>query len=183
VLAEAEKRSGVPFRLLQVYDRSVFTGRHIDTGDYNPKAQPIRYAVNSLHESNVRTNMSDLLFDYVPKEGFPFLNRYYEDVQASWNCLVRFTEELLALYDEESRVYTGSVPDPPAACPGPTREMLERMVKIVEGTGWYGMGLPRENIIEPQLGYALRHIATTLQRGQGCGHGLVCILEIDKSLV
>ncbi len=47
--------------------------------------------------------------------------------------------------------------------------------------GWYGMGLPRENIIEPQLGYALRHVVTKLQQGQGCGHGLVGILEIDKS--
>ena len=55
------------------------------------------------------------------------------------------------------------------------------LIKVVEGTGWYGLGLPRENIIEPQLGYALRHIINNLQEGQGCGHGLVGILEIDKT--
>jgi hypothetical protein len=59
--------------------------------------------------------------------------------------------------------------------------MLERMKRVVEGTGWYGMGLPRENIIEPQLGYALRHVATKLQQGQGCAHGLIGILEVDKT--
>jgi hypothetical protein len=55
------------------------------------------------------------------------------------------------------------------------------MKEVVEGTGWYVLGLPRENIIEPQLGYALRHIITSLQHGQGCGHGLVGVLEIDKA--
>ena len=59
--------------------------------------------------------------------------------------------------------------------------MIKRMTQVVEGTGWYGLGLPRENIIEPQLGYALRHIMTNLQDGQGCGHGLVAILEVNKT--
>jgi SAM-dependent methyltransferase len=181
VIREASRRSGARFRVLNLYDRSVFTGRHIDTGDYNPAPQPIRQAVNSLHESNRRTDLSTLLFDYVPRQGFDFLNRYFEDVQASWNCLVRFTGELLAMYDEAERRYTGPIPAIPAACPTPTRAMLERMSRIVEGTGWYGMGLPRENIIEPQLGYALRHIVTELQQGHGCGHGMVAILEIDRT--
>jgi len=57
---------------------------------------------------------------------------------------------------------------------------MERMMRVVEGVGWLGIGLPRENIIEPQLGYALRHLVTGLQQGQGCAHGLVGIFEIDK---
>jgi hypothetical protein len=159
----------------------VLTGRHIDTGDYNPMAQPTRGAVNSLHESNVRTDLQQLLFDYVPKPGFDFLNKYYEHVQASWNLLVRYSGELLRLYDENARAYTDTPPPCPAACPEPVRTMLDRMTRIVEGTGWYGIGLPRENIIEPQLGYALRHVVCELQQGQGCGHGLVAILEIDRA--
>ena len=58
--------------------------------------------------------------------------------------------------------------------------MMERMKSVVEGVGWLFLGLPRENIIEPQLGYALRHLVTNLQRGQGCAHGFVGIFEIDK---
>ena len=53
------------------------------------------------------------------------------------------------------------------------REMMERMRGVVEGVGWLGYGLPRENIIEPQLGYALRYLELKLQRGLGCGHSLV----------
>jgi hypothetical protein len=58
--------------------------------------------------------------------------------------------------------------------------MIKRMRKVVEGVGWLGIGLPRENIIEPQLGYALRHLAMNLQQGQGCAHGLGGIFEVDK---
>jgi len=57
----------------------------------------------------------------------------------------------------------------------------ELRLLVVEGVGWLGLGLPRENIIEPQLGFALRYLITNLQRGQGCGHGLVGILEVDKA--
>jgi len=57
---------------------------------------------------------------------------------------------------------------------------MERMRRVVEGVGWLDVGLPRENIIEPQLGYSLRQLVVHLQQGQGCGHGLVGILEVDK---
>ncbi|MFW6169709.1 MAG: hypothetical protein ACODAD_04400, partial [Planctomycetota bacterium] len=52
IIAEASRRAGVAIKPLTFFDRSVFTGRHMDTGDYNPHAQPIRQAVNSLHEAN-----------------------------------------------------------------------------------------------------------------------------------
>jgi SAM-dependent methyltransferase len=180
IVSEASKRSGVAITSLCFYDRSVLTGRHIDTGEYNPAPQRMRAAVNSLHEVNVRTDLNELLFDYVPKRGFAFLNAYYEHVQACWNYTVQYVSRLLESFDEASRRFVAPLPEPPAACPQPVLEMLERMRRVVEGTGWYAMGLPRENIIEPQLGYALRHIVTHLQQGQGCGHSLVGIVEIDR---
>ena len=179
MVAEASRRTGILICAARFADRSVFTGRHMDTGEYNPHAQPIRQAVNSLHEVSVRTDLDDLLVDYQPREGFDFLNRYYEHVQACWNTVVRHTGSLLSLFDEESCKFSGPLPEPPAACPKPVLDMLDRMRRVVEGTGWMGMGLPRENIIEPQLGYALRQVITQLQQGQGCGHGLMGIFEID----
>ncbi len=181
IAGEASKRSGVNIKPLCFYDRSLFTGRHMDTGDYNPHAQPIRAAVNALHEVNLRTDLNDLLIDYVPKPGFDFLNRYFEHVQLCWNYVVHYVSELLVSYDPASRAFTDELPEPPAACPAVVTEMLDRMKRVVEGTGWYGMGLPRENIIEPQLGYALRYVVSHLQQGQGCGHGHVGIFEINRS--
>jgi len=39
---------------------------------------------------------------------------------------------------------------------------------------------PRANVIEPQLGYALRDLEFGLQRGLGVGHAMVGILKIEK---
>jgi len=180
IVAEASERAGVEIKPLEYFDRSVFTGRHMDTAEYNPHAQPIRQAVNSLHEVNIRTDLSSLLIDYVPKPGFEFLDDYFEHLQMCWNTLVLYVDELMQLYDIDTRGYTSPPAPIPGSYPPPLQEMMERMRLVVEGTGWLSYGLPRENIIEPQLGYALRYLAMKLQRGLGCAHGLVGVLEVDK---
>ena len=55
------------------------------------------------------------------------------------------------------------------------------MRSVIEGIGSLDIGMPRENIIEPQLGYALRHLISNLQEGRGYAHGLAGIYEVDKS--
>ena len=181
VIREASKRSGVEIETLTYFDRSLFTGRHMDTAEYNPHAQPIRQAVNSLHEPNLRTDLGTLLVDYVPKPGFDFINGFFEHLQACWNSVVNYTQRLLELYEEGQGKFSSEPPPILASYPPALRDMMERMKRVVEGVGWLGMGLPRENIIEPQLGYALRYLVTNLQRGQGCAHGLVWIFEVRKS--
>ncbi len=181
VVAEASNRAGVDIRSLGYFDRSIFTGRHMDTAEYNPHAQPIRQAVNSLHEPNVRTDPSSLLVDYMPKSGFEFINDYFEQLQMCWNTLVLYVDELMQAYDVQTRTFSSEPPPVPASYPPALREMMDRMRLVVDGVGWLGLGLPRENIIEPQLGYALRHLEMNLQQGLGCAHGLVGIFEVDKT--
>jgi SAM-dependent methyltransferase len=181
IIAEASRRAGVPIRAGTFFDRSVLTGRHLDTGEYNPHAQPMRQLVNSLHEANQRTDLNTLIFDYAPKPGFDFLNDYYEHLQMCWNALVRYVDELLISYDAQDRRLKPEPTAIPGSYPVALRDMMHRMRQVVEGVGWLDIGLPRENIIEPQLGYSLRYLLTELQRGQGCGHGLVGILEFDRS--
>lgn len=180
IISEASREAGVPIRPLQFFDRSIFTGRHIDTAEYNPHAQPIRQAVNSLHEANVRTQLETLVIDYVPKPGFEFLNDYYEHLQMCWNTLVTYVDGLLREYDDSERRFHSEPGAIPASYPPALQSTMRKMRGVVEGIGWLETGLPRENIIEPQLGYALRYLVTSLQQGLGCGHGLVGILEIDK---
>lgn len=181
VVTEASRRAGVEIRLLQYFDRSVFSGRHMDTADYNRYAQPIREALNSLHEPNLRTDLRSLIVDYRPRRGFDFLNDYFENLQMSWNTLVRYTGALLEAYDENQGRYVEELPPVPATYPEIVQSMMARMHKVVEGVGWLKTGLPRENVIEPQLGYALRNLITSLQQGRGCAHGLVGIFEVDKA--
>jgi len=180
IIAEAGRRAGVEIRPLAFFDRSVLTGRHMDTQEYNAHAQPLRAAVNSLHEMNRRTDLDSLLLDYSPKPGFAFLNDYFEHLQMCWNELVHYVQHLLEQYDEDKRAFVEEPDTVPGSYPDALRDMMGRMRLVVQGIGWLGYGLPRENIIEPQLGYALRYLVTNLQRGQGAAHGLVGILEVDK---
>lgn len=180
IIGKASKRAGVKINPLVFFDRSIFTGRHMDTAEYNPHAQPIRQSVNSLHETNLRTDLSSLLMNYAPQQGFEFLNDYFEHLQACWNTLVHYVEQLLKVYDDKEGRFTSDLPLIPASYPTPLRDTMDRMKRVVEGVGWLGIGLPRENIIEPQLGYALRHLVTGLQQGQACAHGFVGVLEVDK---
>lgn len=181
IAAKASECAGIEIKPLVFFDRSVFTGRHMDTAEYNLRAQPIRSAVNSLHEGNMRTDLSTLLIDYVPKAGFDFINNYIEHLQVCWNTLVRYVKNLITIYDEEQCCFAEELPEIPASFPTPLREMTERMKRVIEGVWWLGLGLPRENIIEPQLGYALRYLIMKLQHGQGCAHSLAGIFEVDKS--
>jgi SAM-dependent methyltransferase len=178
--AEASKRAGADIKLRAFHDRSIFTGRHSDTCEYNPHAQPMRTLVNRLHEINYRTDLTDLKIDYVPKPGFDFINSFFNEISMAWNTLVETTEEMLANFDQdEARI----VPPPhiPDSYPPALKEMLGRMAAVVNGVGWLDVGLPRENIIEPQLGYELRNLVSRMQRGIGCSHGLVGIFEVDKT--
>jgi hypothetical protein len=180
VIKKASDMAGVEIRPLSYFDRSIFTGRHMDTADYNLNAQPIRKAVNSLHEPNYRTDLSNLIVDYNPKQGFDFLNNYFNNLQCCWNILVRFVENLINSYDIDNRRFSSDIPDIPCSYPKSLACEMDRMKRVVESVGWFGIGLPRENIIEPQLGYSLRHLMVTLQQGLGCAHGFGAILEVDK---
>lgn len=181
ITKKAGKKCGAKINPLSFFDRSTFTGRHIDTGDYNPGAQPIRHSVNSLHEPNVRTNLHHLRVDYVPKQGFDFLNDYYERVQVCWNTVVDYTCHLLSNYDSDTEQLKVAPEPVPASYPEPLRVAMQKVHHLIEGVGWLKRGLPRENVIEPQLGYLLRDLVMGLQQGQGCAHGLVGVFEIDKS--
>jgi SAM-dependent methyltransferase len=181
LVAAASKQAGVEIKPLVFFDRSTFTGRHMDTAEYNPHVQPIRQAVNSLHETNQRTDLSNLIINYVPKAGFEFINDYFEALQMCWNTLVQYVEDLLTSYDEVQQSFPADLLSIPASYPPALREMMERMRRVLEGVGWLGIGLPRENVIEPQLGYALRYLVRDMQQGQGCAHGLVGVFEVDKT--
>ncbi|MFW6137569.1 MAG: class I SAM-dependent methyltransferase [Spirochaetota bacterium] len=180
IVSRASREAGVEIKPLSYFDRSVFTGRHMDTADYNPHAQPIRYAVNCLHEPNLRADFNSLIINYVPKQGFEFINDYLENLQMCWNTLVEYVQTLLENYDEDNHQFRSNLPPIPASYPDVLRNMMGRMKQVVEGVGWLGIGLPRENVIEPQLGYALRYLVSNLQQGRGCGHGLIGIFEVNK---
>lgn len=172
LLARVSERSGRTMSLRRSFDRSILVGRHMDTALYNPKAPALRRAVNMLHESNHRTELRELLFDYHPRPGYEAINRFLERMQMAWNLVVYYCIDRLSsdAMDPEH--------EDPDALPEAVGSAMKTIGRVIDNVRWMRMGDPRANIIEPQLAYALRSLETGLQQGQGYAHSLIGVVEI-----
>jgi len=179
VIDRASQEAGVEIRPLAFYDRSIFVGRHLDTGDYNKHCPPLRSHVNSLFEAYVRTDLESLLVDYTPRKNFDHLNNFFEMFFMSCNALVKYTIELLSAYDCEKGVLHAT-PEIFPYYPEPLKKVMHTICRVTEGVGWLKHGDVRANVIEPQLAYSLRELEMDLQPGTGVGHSLAGIFEIIK---
>jgi SAM-dependent methyltransferase len=176
IIEESGKQTGVEIEVRELFDRSIFMGRHIDTAQYNPFCRPVRRVLNSLLEPNVRTDLDELAISYVPKEGFPRLNEFYKRLEGCWNALVSWTIELVQHFDAGRE----SLPIPMDVQEPVLRKAMLEMERTVRDVGELNIADSRANIIEPQLCYGLRELEMRVQEGEGCGHGLVAILELHK---
>ncbi|MFQ5638600.1 MAG: class I SAM-dependent methyltransferase [bacterium] len=171
---EISAEAGREIQLLKKFDRSIFVGRHTDTKEYNPKLQPIRRTVNSLHEDYRRTELRKLILDSEMIPSHPEVSPFLNELLKSWNILVRYCQKRLKQ----------NIPlvelDGWSDFSTPLQFALMTLDRVINDTGWMWYGEPRSNIIEPQLGYALRSLEANMQRGIGCGHGLLAILKIRK---
>lgn len=166
---KANRKAGGRLKLRKIFDRSSFVGRHIDTAQYNPHCHPVRCIVNSLFELNTSTDLEKLQIHYVPMAGFDEMNSYFRELADCWNYLVKYTGALLA---------ENEMPDPPEKISLPLRRALAAMKHVVRSAGRAKIGTPRTSLVEPQLGYCLRDLEAGIQRGLGCGHGIVAVFEV-----
>jgi len=171
IYQQAKRKAGGGIALRKLADRSSFVGRHMDTARYNPHCQPLRRLVNSLFEPNLCTNLDEVLVHYVPRDGFAEVNAYHQQFADCWNYLVSYTKTILE---------GNKLPEALAEMPLPLRRTLTAMRGVVRVAARMKIGNPRASLVELQLGYCLRELEMELQRGQGCGHGLVAIFEIVK---
>ncbi|MEJ2182942.1 MAG: class I SAM-dependent methyltransferase [Nitrospirota bacterium] len=179
VVEEAGRLSGVTLEVERFFDRSIFVGRHMDTAEYNRHCPAVRQAVNSLLEPNTRTDLTALLMDYHPRNGFPALNAYFEKFFLAWNALVVHVIEFLSAFGGEGGKGAAASPDLYKFYPEPLRRAVSTMERVVETTGDLP-GDARANIIEPQLAYALRRLEMELQSGEGTGHGFAGVITVRK---
>ena len=141
----------------------------MDTAQYNPHCQPLRRMVNSLFEPNLGTSLDELIVRYVPREGFDEINDYYQCLTEYWNYLVYYTKALLG---------QDSLPEAPPRVPAIVKRALGTMRKIARVATSIKIGNPRAGLVEPHLGLCLQQIEMGVQKGLGCGHGLVAIFRL-----
>jgi asparagine synthase (glutamine-hydrolysing) len=163
------------FRVLETLDRSIFVGRHTDTGEYGCAVPPLRRVVGSLFAHNHRTSLDELEVVYQPVEGCSDLNTQFSEMARCWNTLVEFTAERLGGWRIELAEVRGWSSFPPAL-----QMALVTMDRVIDSVAWIDVGDVRANVIEPQLAYVLRRLQYRMQRGLGSGHGLVAILKVER---
>jgi SAM-dependent methyltransferase len=179
IISQASQEAGVEIKTLKFFDRSLLVGRHMDTGDYNKHCPKLRNQINSLFESYTRTDLVTLKVDYMPRENFDHLNKYFERFVISWNALIDYTIALLSEYDCEKGIFH-TTPEILSYYPEPLKKVMNTMHRLVKGVGTLKHGDVRANVIEPQLAYLLRELEMISQPGTGVGHSLTGIFEIIK---
>lgn len=174
LVEELAAATGTGLEILKLMDRSVLVGRHTDTREYNPQLKPIRRLINSLHEDYLRTDLKELILDPNSIPDQPQVTPWLQQLIESWNILVEYCQHRLS--------HNFSLPELKEwdAFPNPLQFSLMTIDRVIADVGWMWYGDPRANIIEPQLGYALRTLEYDMQQGWGCGHGLVAILKLQK---
>lgn len=182
IIKRVREESGVKLELECLFDRSIFVGRHIDTGDYNPylKSQQLRRLVNSLFERNYRTDLNQLLIEYHPHSEMSFLNKFFDQFQFCWNKLIQHTMQLLLEYDEDYGDKVNNKTKEITTYPDALLNAMQRMDQTMKGIKYFQQDDFRANIIEPQLAYVLRNLEISLQRGIGTGHSIIGIFTIQK---
>lgn len=171
--ADLQREHGVPVRALEVLDRSIFVGRHVDTGEYGTCLPPLRSLVNQLYEQNVRTKLDRMHVTYRPVEGAEELNQFFTKMASCWNVLIDFTIERLRGARFNLVEMAGW-----RAYPAALQMALVTLDRVIDSVAWIDVGDVRANIIEPQFAYVLRRMQHQLQEGRGCGHGLVAVLHV-----
>lgn len=161
-------------RIREVFDRSIFVGRHVDTAEYGARLPPLRRLVNRLYEHNVRTNLRQLVIDYTPVPDAGHLNEVFYRLSHCWNTVVEFARTRLAGARVDLVEMRGWREYPAAL-----QMALLTLDRVIDSVAWIDVGDVRANIIEPQLAYVLQRMQYREQQGLGCGHGLVAVLSIE----
>lgn len=167
----SEAKVGIGVR--ELFDRSIFVGRHVDTGEYGARLPPLRRLVNRLYEQNVRTNLGQLLIEFEPIHDAGYLNEVFGRLSRCWSTVVEFARVRLA-GRRVDLVEMDGWRDFPAAL----QMALLTLDRVIDSVAWMDVGDVRANIIEPQLAYVLQRMQYGLQEGLGCGHGLVAVLSV-----
>ncbi len=180
VFRHVKEQTGVRLHAKEIFDRSIFVGRHMDTADYNSHLTPLRQAVNALFERNIRTDLESLLMDYHPHREVTGPNGFFSRFQYAWNALVGHAIALCEGDDGSGSVRAERRPTDPEI-PQSLKVAMANLEAVVGHVGSLDMGDSRANVIEPQLAYGLRGLEMSLQEGKGNGHGLVAVCEVRKA--
>lgn len=162
--------------VIEMSDRSMFVGRHMDTGIFNKSKKRYRYQVNRLFDRDFRGVLDDLTVD------LDFIHDYEKNLSGparekltrymiQWNLVISF---IRALSDSD----TGLMNDVLQNAAPSLKEDLDMLSWLYRNASRFPVMDFWASIMGPQIACVLRNCELNYQDAAGCGHGLFCIAGI-----
>lgn len=178
LLIKSAKKDGVNINILYLLDRSIFIGRHMDTGLLSTKQLQLRYQVSKLLDHGYRGDVGHLKIDLSYLENYKDINpKVWDrltDYSHKWNKIIYLLEALMNSEDKKVKDFIENT-------------NIELMSDDLKFLTWLYRNADRfpvvdfwASLIGPQVAVILRNIEMSYSDGVGCGHGLICALEVIK---
>ncbi len=179
MLDAAAKKTDTRFQIVGCIDRSIFVGRHMETGLFGAPCLDYRNQVNRLFDHDRREDIEHLLIDLAWAHELEKIQprvwaRLY-DYKEKWNCIIRLVGALFHGNDSMvSELIETTSPD------------ISNELKFLTWLYRNAHRFPVEDfwasIMGPQIAVILRNIEMSRGQALGCGHGLLCVVEITDPL-
>lgn len=177
-IERAAELANVKINILSFTDRSIFVSRHIDTGLFSTKALPLRYLINRMLDHDYTGGVEDFKIDLSHLAPYKDVNPEawdrITDYQRQWNRILILLEALRHQDDARVKNFLENT----------DIELMSEELKFIT---WLYRNSDRfpvvnfwANVIGPQIAVILRNIEMSYVEGVGCGHGLICMVEIIK---
>ncbi|MBK6878163.1 MAG: hypothetical protein IPG99_17410 [Ignavibacteria bacterium] len=175
-IQSAAESSGRKINISFMTDRSVFVGRHMDTGLMSGKRIPVRYQVNRLFDYGFRGQIKHLeldmmyLKDLIPSN--PEVWKRLFDFQIKWNRVIYILGALLNHKDEKIKRFIEE------ADIAHMSDDLKFLVWLFRNSDRFPVADFWSSVLGPQVAVVLRNIEMSYTEAVGCGHSLMCGLEV-----
>lgn len=158
-----------------IKDRSILVGRHMDTGFFKPTRFAVRQQVNRLFDRDYRGDISGLRLnlDYLAttrdSDG-----RHAERIRtylAAWSRVIDILEALVHRDNAKVKQLIESSDEAVA-------EEMKMLAWLYRNADRFPVADFWASIMGPQVACVLRNLEMDLPPGLGCGHSLMCIVEV-----
>lgn len=169
------EKTGTKIQTVQCIDRSVFIGRHMETGLFGAPKSNYRYSVNHLFDHDHRAEVSEL---FVNIDWSQDIGKTHPDVWArlldykdKWNCVITLVD---ALVHSDNKKISYLIETTPADI----SNELKFLTWLYRNAHRFPVVDFWANVMGPQIAMILRNIEMYAQPAVGCGHGLLAVIKI-----
>lgn len=177
MLEKTAKKTGREIKILESIDRSIFVGRHMETGLFGAPCLNYRYQINRFFDRDYRGETSHLTIDidWCKEIGGtrPEVWARLQGYKNKWNCAINLIDSLLQGNDSRVSHIIETTPTD-------ISNELKFLIWLYENAERFPVVDFWASVMGPQIAVVLRNIEMSLGPALGCGHGLLEIVEIKS---